>query len=126
MNKKWINSPRNCEAYFSFEGLSFDHRIVMAKVLLGLRRNKKQIVKITRYNWSSLTNRDTSCKCAVTVRNKSRRYLKDVPRMTNMKTSLLPTAAECLSTNSRVKCGVPWESQVVRKKRDNFLKKHPY
>ena len=37
MYKKWITSALNCEAYSSFGGVSFDHRIVSAKI----RRNKK-------------------------------------------------------------------------------------
>ena len=32
INKKWNNSTLNCEAYPSFEGVSSDHRIVMAKI----------------------------------------------------------------------------------------------
>ena len=31
INKKWINSALNCEAYSSFEGESSDERIVTAK-----------------------------------------------------------------------------------------------
>ena len=31
INKKWNNSVLNCEAYSSFESVSSDHRIVMAK-----------------------------------------------------------------------------------------------
>ena len=41
INKKWKNSAMNCEAYFSFEGVSFDHRIVTAKIRLSLRKNAK-------------------------------------------------------------------------------------
>ena len=39
INKKWNNSVLNCEAYSSFEGVSSDHRIVMAKIWLSLWRN---------------------------------------------------------------------------------------
>ena len=38
INKKWKNSVMNCEAYSSFEGVSSDHRIVMAKIRLSLRK----------------------------------------------------------------------------------------
>ena len=41
----------NCEAYSSFEGVSSDHRIVMAK-------NAKQTVTIKHYDWALLNNRD--------------------------------------------------------------------
>ena len=47
INKKWINSTVNCKAYSSFEGVSSNYRIVMAKICLGLHRTKKQTVKIT-------------------------------------------------------------------------------
>ena len=44
INKKWINSVTNCEAYNTFEGVSTDHRIVTTKTKLSLRvsRNKKK------------------------------------------------------------------------------------
>ena len=32
----------NFEAYFSFEGVSFNHRIISKKIRLRLRRNMKQ------------------------------------------------------------------------------------
>ena len=38
INKKWKNSTMNCEAYFSFESVSSDHRIVTAKIRLCLRK----------------------------------------------------------------------------------------
>ena len=36
INKKWNNSTPSCEAYTTFEGVSSDHRIVMAKIQLSL------------------------------------------------------------------------------------------
>ena len=39
LNRKWKNSPMNCKAYSSFEGVSSDHRIVTAKLRLSLRKN---------------------------------------------------------------------------------------
>ena len=41
INKKWMNSILNCEAYCSFEGISTDHRIISAKIRLNLCRKKK-------------------------------------------------------------------------------------
>ena len=57
-------------AYSSFEGVSSDHRIVTAKILLSLCRNKKQTVKTTRYDRSSLTYRNISNRYTVTAKNK--------------------------------------------------------
>ncbi|XP_063600319.1 uncharacterized protein LOC134776500 [Penaeus indicus] len=51
INKKWINSAHNCEAYSSFEGVSSDYRIVSCKIQLGLRANKTKTLKIPRYDW---------------------------------------------------------------------------
>ena len=65
MNKKWINSSLNCEAYSAFKGVSSDHRIVPAKERLCLRRNVAQTTTTTtttttQYDWSLLNNRDIS------------------------------------------------------------------
>ena len=45
MNKKWINSALDCEAYSSFEGVSSGHRIIAAKICLSLRRNATKTTK---------------------------------------------------------------------------------
>ena len=45
INKKWINNTINCEVYFSFEGVSSDHRIVSEKSCLSLCKNKKRTSK---------------------------------------------------------------------------------
>ena len=58
INKKWKNSAINCEAYSSFEGVSSDHRIVTAKIRLGLRRNAPRTVTNKHYDWALLNNRD--------------------------------------------------------------------
>ena len=89
----------------------------------SLRRNKKQIVKTTYYNWSSLTNRDISNKYTVTVRNKfdalqeiSETYTPNDKYKNFITAHPKAAAAECISTKPRAKCRVPWESLVVRKK----------
>ena len=43
-NEKWKNSAMNCETYSSLEDVSFDHRIVMAKIQLSLRKNATRTV----------------------------------------------------------------------------------
>ena len=53
INKKWNNS-----AYSSFEGVSSDHWIVMAKIRLSLRRNAARTTTTVHYDWSLLNNRD--------------------------------------------------------------------
>ena len=65
-----MNSILNCEAYSSFEGVSYDHRIVSAKICLSLRRNTTQTVKGLRYDWSSLAKSEIRNQYIVTIRNK--------------------------------------------------------
>ena len=50
INKKWKNSEMNCEGYSSFEGVSFDHRIVTAKIRLSLRKNAKRTATTKHYD----------------------------------------------------------------------------
>ena len=70
MNKKWINSVLNCEAYSSIEAVSFDYRIVTAKICLNLRRNMMQTTQTTRYGWFLLNNKEMSDKYMIMLRNK--------------------------------------------------------
>ena len=117
----------NCESYSSFEGVSSDHRIVSAKICLSLYRNKKQTLKTTHYNWSSLTNKDISNKYTLTVRNKfdTLQEISEANTLNdeyeNFVTSHMEAAAECILTKPRVKCRVPSESLAVRKKQDNTI-----
>ena len=50
INKKWINSAMNAEAYNSFGGVSSDHRIVTSKIRLSLRANKPKLPNTPIYN----------------------------------------------------------------------------
>ena len=70
INKKWKNSAMNCEAYSSFEGVSTDHRIVMAKIRLSLRKNTKRTVTTKHYDWAFLNNRDIRDKYVLELRNR--------------------------------------------------------
>ena len=113
INKKRINSALNCKAYLPFKGISSNHRIVMAKICLSQLRNKKQTVKTTHYDWSSLTNGDISNRYSVTVRKKldtlqdtSERYtLND--EYENFVTSQMEAVVECILTKLKAKCNVP-------------------
>ncbi len=68
MNKKWINSTLNCEAYSSFEGVSSDPRFIAIKICLSLCRNKKLTAKASNNDRSSLSKSDIS-----NVRSEDRR-----------------------------------------------------
>ena len=49
-NKKWNNSILNNKAYFPFEGVSSDHRIIKAKIRLSLRRNTTRTRTTVHYD----------------------------------------------------------------------------
>ena len=70
INKKWKNRAINCEAYSSFEGVSFDHRLVTAKIRLSLRRNATRTVTTKHYDWALLKNRGIRDKYVLALRNK--------------------------------------------------------
>ena len=70
INKKWRNSAMNCEAYSSFEGVSYDHRVVTAKIRLSLRRNATRIATAKHYDWVLLNNRYIRDKYVLELRNR--------------------------------------------------------
>ena len=70
INKKWKNSAMNCKAYYSFEGVSPDHRIVTAKIRLSLWRNAKQTATTKHYDWALLNNWDIRDKYVLELRNR--------------------------------------------------------
>ena len=122
INKKWNNSTLNCKTYSSFEGVSSDHRIVMAKIWLSLWRNTTRTTTTVHYDWSLLNNRDIRDKYALTLRNKSDAQQEKTETHTpnneyeNFVNARLEVAAECIPTKQRAKPRVPWETLVIRKK----------
>ena len=131
INKKWINSTLDCNACLSFEGVSFNHRIISAKICLSIHRNKKQAGKASQYNWFPLTNNDISYRYMVMVRNKFNALLVTPRRHTpndkyeNFVTNHIKAAAGCIQTKPKPKYRVLWESITVKEKWDN-MKKYPY
>ena len=83
INKKWKNSAMNCSVYYSFEGVSSDHRIVTAKIRLNLRKNATWTATTKHYDWVLLNNRNSRDKYVLELRNRQ----KKVPQMTNMRIS---------------------------------------
>ena len=71
----------NDEAYSSFEGVSFDHKIISAKICLSLCGNKKQADKISWYNWSSVASSDINDIYTAMVRNKFDTLQKTLGRL---------------------------------------------
>ena len=62
INKKWINSALNCEAYNTFEAVYSDHRIIRASIKISFRANKKLNKTSEQYNWSMLYNNNKTYK----------------------------------------------------------------
>ena len=70
INKKWKNCAINCEACTSFEGVSSDHRIVTAKILLSLRKIATRTATTKHYDWALFNNRDIRDKYVLELRNR--------------------------------------------------------
>ena len=110
----------NCEAYSSFEGVSSDHRIVMAKIRLSLRKNATRTTTTKHYDWT-LLNRDIRDKYVLELRNRfetlQEKTEKDTPNdeYENFVNAHLEATANCIPTKPRTKYSVPWEMLAARK-----------
>ena len=111
----------NCwylEAWFGLASL-FD---VVSTFVGYYLRELISFAQVTCYNWSSLTIQNISNKYTVTVRNKFDTLQETSERATpndeyeNFVTTHMEAAAECIATQPRPKCTVPWESLVIKKK----------
>ena len=124
INKKWINSATDCEAYSTFQGVSSDHRIVSLKLRLSLRANKKQELSRPRYDWTSLSDPNTLTSYTTTVRNRFDDLQANEPNPTanttyeNFVTTHREAATECIPVKPKIKRKVPWESKQVIEKRE--------
>ena len=106
-----MNSTLNCVAYLTFKRISSDHKIISAKIRLSQRRNKKQIVKSLRYDWSSFANKSSvysnrKKKFDTLQKTSEGHTLNDEYRKSV--TVHIEAVAESILTK-------PWESIVVRK-----------
>ena len=123
INKKWKNSAMNCEAYSSFEGVSSNHRIVMAKLRLSLRKNATRTATTKHYDWALLNNRDIRDKYVLELSNRFETLQEKTEKGTpndeyeNFVDALLEAASKCILTKPRTKYRVPWEMLAVREKR---------
>ena len=122
INKKWKNNAMNCKAYSSFEGVSSDHRIVMAKIRLSLWKNATRTATTKHYDWALLNNRDVRDKYVLELRNRFETLQEKTEKGTpndeyeNFINVHLEASANCIPTKPRTKYRVPWEMLVVREK----------
>ena len=123
INKKCKNSAMNCEACFSFEGVSSDHLIVTAKLRLSLRWNATRSETTKHYNRALLNNRDFWDKYGLELRNRFETLQEKTEKGTpndeyeNFVDAHLEAASKCIPTKYRTKYRVPWETLAVREKR---------
>ena len=123
INKKWKNSVINCKAYSTFEGVSFNHRIVTTKIRLSLRKNAKRTATTKHHDWALLNNRDIRDKYVVELRNRFETLQEKAEKGTpndeyeNFVHAHLEAAAKCIPTKPWTKYRVPWETLAVREKR---------
>ena len=114
----------NCKAYSSFEGVSYNHQIVTAKIRLSLRKNTTRITNAI--NWALLNNKDIRDKYMLAFRNKFDALQEKTEILTpnykyeNFVNAHLEAAAKNIQTKPRTKSRVPWETLVVREKRANM------
>ena len=113
INKKWKNSAIICEAYSSFEGVSSDHRIVTAKIRLGLRKNATQTASTKHYDWALLNNRDIRDENVIELRNRFETQQEKTEKRTpndeykNFINVHLEAATKCIPTELKTKYRVP-------------------
>ena len=109
INKKWKNSAMNCEAYSSFESVSSDHWIVMAKLRLSLRKNATRTETTKHYNWALLNNRDIRDKYVLELKNRFETLQEKTEKGTpndeyeNFVDAHLEVASKCIPTKPRTK-----------------------
>ena len=123
INKKWKNSAINCEAYSSFEGVSSNHRIVMAKIPLSLRKNATPTVITKHYDWALLNNRDIRNEYVAELRNRFETLQAKTEKGTpndeyeSFVNAHIKAAAKYIPKKLRTKYRVPWETLAVWEKR---------
>ena len=97
----------NWEAYSSFDGVSSDHRIVMAKkTRLSLRKNAKRTATTKHYDLALLNNRDIRDKYVLELRNRLKTLQEKTEKSTpndeyeNFVNTHFKAAAKCIPTQN--------------------------
>ena len=124
INKKWMNSAKNCRAYNSFASIASDHRIVSAQIKLNLRANKKKTSKNKPYEWSCLKKNTEIIKSFITkVKNRFEFLLNTSSTKTadstfaHFETSCKEIAKEIIPLKPKLKKRLPWETLEISNKR---------
>ena len=124
INKKWVKSATNCQAYNSFTQIGSDHRVVVANLRLTLRAPKETRVRQKSYNWGLVVN-DGEVRDSFTVEVKNRftalQALSDDndinTRFNNIAKACDEAAITCVPEKPKKKKNVPWDTQKMKSQR---------
>ena len=121
INKKWINSALNCEAYSSFHTAQSDHRIVTANVRLSLRANSK-CKKPTRYQCSILrTDENVRLAYQLEIENRFENTESSESKTADTIYNHIIEAHKTekhIPVKKKIKCKVPWKEKEITEKRE--------
>ena len=123
INRKWVKSAIDCQAYNSFMQIGSDHRVVVAHLRLSLRAPKRSRIKQKRYNWGTIVNdHDINAQFSVEVRNRFS-ALQDVSeddidsRFNNIVKACDEAANLIVPEKPRQKKRVPWDTPEMKEQR---------
>ena len=128
INKKWLDSSLNCEPFTSFSEGNSDHRIITAKIRLSLRANKQKTLKVPRYDWSALNDRNTAEQFKITLTNRYTALQNEYGDVTpntsyqNFEKACSYAAEEMIPVRRKPNHRIPWESDSIIVKRTNLKK----
>ena len=111
------------EAYSSFEGVSSDHRMVIAKIRLSLRKNATRTTTTIHDDWALLNSKDFRDKYVLALRNKFDALQEKTEihapndEYENFVKTHREVAVKYIPTKLRTKSRVPWETLEVKEKR---------
>jgi hypothetical protein len=127
VNRKWLNSITNCEAYSSFESVNSDHRIVTANVRLSVRAHKPK-KRTNIFRWDALrTDDNIHNRFAVTVKNRYESLCNEVSldephinseRYKKMIQACKEAAEETIPKRQIIRTALPWEDNDIMASRD--------
>ena len=125
VDKKWATSAKNCEAYYTLQGVHSDHRIVTSKIQVRLRANKKKEASKTPYDWSQLVNNPDVCKhYTLAVRNRFQALQEEgnTISLNNVYINFVKyhqeTAERSVPPMPILKLKIPWENEEITEKRE--------
>ena len=121
VNRKWLNSITNTEAYNSFESINSDHRIISARVRLSVRANKPKR-RTNIFRWETLrTDSLVHNQFAIAVKNRYHLLCNEINLdepsnnvlYNNMIQACKEAAEETIPKRPIVRTQLPWEDNDI-------------